>query len=483
MNRIILIGNGFDLAHNLKTSYKDFITDYWEGLIINLLLSDGRFSDDNIEIKISSFSLSSDIPNYTTIDYIIKNNPDIFNFNKLYKKFREKEYQTCNLYEINIGDNTNYYTTRFRIEEFIVKNSFLRELLDMVADKQWLDIETLYYRKLKAIVNNTTLSDDAIRIKAKKLNDDLAKIEKLLAEYLGRVTGTGTTTENSSIKNNVFSVFNFKVLSVSNQVQMIENLYQKLSELGLEEDIDEQTKEKKTAMAFRYTADALDKATSLYNTIKGMKSQGASMQNLINKCNNETHYIINQLMYPNEILILDFNYTATTSLYRDEFVEHYNPGRTGSRQPEIIHIHGQLNHPYNPIIFGYGDERGEDYQKLENLEENELLENIKSIKYLNTSNYDDLLSFIESDEYEVFVMGHSCGNSDRTLLSALFEHSNCLSIQPFYYEWIDSETKEQKDNYSDIVRNISRNFSDKTSMRSKVVNKEFCWQLTEPPIS
>ena len=28
MNRLILIGNGFDLAHNLKTSYCHFITDY-----------------------------------------------------------------------------------------------------------------------------------------------------------------------------------------------------------------------------------------------------------------------------------------------------------------------------------------------------------------------------------------------------------------------------------------------------------------------
>ena len=28
MNRIILIGNGFDLAHGLKTSYKDFIDDF-----------------------------------------------------------------------------------------------------------------------------------------------------------------------------------------------------------------------------------------------------------------------------------------------------------------------------------------------------------------------------------------------------------------------------------------------------------------------
>jgi hypothetical protein len=30
MNRIILIGNGFDLAHGLKTNYKDFIDWFWE---------------------------------------------------------------------------------------------------------------------------------------------------------------------------------------------------------------------------------------------------------------------------------------------------------------------------------------------------------------------------------------------------------------------------------------------------------------------
>ena len=28
MNRLIVIGNGFDLAHGMKTSYYDFITNY-----------------------------------------------------------------------------------------------------------------------------------------------------------------------------------------------------------------------------------------------------------------------------------------------------------------------------------------------------------------------------------------------------------------------------------------------------------------------
>ena len=36
MNRIILIGNGFDLAHGLPTSYGNFIDWYWEQWKIHL---------------------------------------------------------------------------------------------------------------------------------------------------------------------------------------------------------------------------------------------------------------------------------------------------------------------------------------------------------------------------------------------------------------------------------------------------------------
>ena len=36
MNRIVLIGNGFDLAHGLKTSYADFIYWYWKRRITGL---------------------------------------------------------------------------------------------------------------------------------------------------------------------------------------------------------------------------------------------------------------------------------------------------------------------------------------------------------------------------------------------------------------------------------------------------------------
>lgn len=130
---------------------------------------------------------------------------------------------------------------------------------------------------------------------------------------------------------------------------------------------------------------------------------------------------------PNEILFLNFNYTNTDSLYHK--IKYTNPNII----IKSIHIYGTLNSPANPIIFGFGDELDEEYKKIENLNNNEYLENIKSIKYLETDNYKRLLEIVNSDEYQIFIFGHSCGNSDRTLLNTLFEHENCVSIKPFYY--------------------------------------------------
>ena len=89
---------------------------------------------------------------------------------------------------------------------------------------------------------------------------------------------------------------------------------------------------------------------------------------------------------------------------------------------EVINIHGELNNENNPIIFGYGDELDDDYERIERLQNNDFLENIKSIRYHKTRNYRSLLEFVALGPYQVFVMGHSCGNSDRTLLNTLFEH-------------------------------------------------------------
>ena len=140
---------------------------------------------------------------------------------------------------------------------------------------------------------------------------------------------------------------------------------------------------------------------------------------------------------------------------------------------KVNHIHGVLS-DRDSVIFGYGDELDKDYQTLRDANENEYLRNIKSVKYLESDNYRKLLEFMSSAPYQIYIMGHSCGNSDRTLLNTLFEHENCVSIKPFYYAKYDGT-----DNYLDIIQNISRNFTDMKIMRDRVVNKKFCMPLPQ----
>ena len=116
----------------------------------------------------------------------------------------------------------------------------------------------------------------------------------------------------------------------------------------------------------------------------------------------------------------------------------------------------------------------EDYQGILEKNDNELLKNVKSVKYLETRNYHKMLDFLMAAPFQVLIMGHSCGNSDRTLLNTLFEHKNCISIKPYYHQKADGS-----DNYLDIIQNISRNFTDMKRMRDRVVNKTLCEPLPQ----
>lgn len=160
-------------------------------------------------------------------------------------------------------------------------------------------------------------------------------------------------------------------------------------------------------------------------------------------------------LFPERIMLLIFNYTKTADNY-------------GNDSTLYNHIHGELDHPEN-IIFGYGDELDKSYQHIVDKNDNELLRNIKSVKYLETRLYHDLLEFLISAPFQVFIMGHSCGNSDRTLLNTVFEHENCVSIKPFYHKREDGS-----DNYLELVQNISRNFTNMKLFRDRVVNKTQC---------
>ena len=159
----------------------------------------------------------------------------------------------------------------------------------------------------------------------------------------------------------------------------------------------------------------------------------------------------------NKTLIVNFNYTSTDKKYALKI-------KTGD---EIIRLHGELKNPDNPMIFGYGDELAKNYKEIEELDNNEYLEYVKSIKYSLTEHYNNLWDFINNGgAYHIYLFGLSCGNSDRTLLNELFEHKNCEKIKIFYWQKSD-----MSDNFLEIYKNISRIFTKKNNLRNIVATK------------
>ena len=153
---------------------------------------------------------------------------------------------------------------------------------------------------------------------------------------------------------------------------------------------------------------------------------------IINELSNTLAFFISIIFH-----LRNLSYTNTESLYVKD-----------KEGVDVVHIHGDLAHPEN-IIFGYGDELDDDYKDMQKTNNNEYLKNIKSIRYLESERYREVLKFIESSPYQIYVLGHSCGTSDRTLLNTLFEHRNCISIKPYFYQ------KDGNDNYLDIIENNS----------------------------
>jgi len=409
MNRIILIGNGFDLAHNIETSYTQFLNSYWSNTIENIFKSNGDLYFDNEQLRIDN------CPRGVGLD---------FDYHKLKK-------------------HVHQYTG-----SMIFKNTFLEHISEKQNLKTWVDIEEEYYKLLKDTIQEVQRGELSSLI---KLNENFKEIQLLLEEYLNDQVKKKKLDNNHRhcLGDRIYSLIEYDDLSEIGKTEYVKRKKGKyLSEISKNKTINSDDKDK---------LNRLDRNLGQINEKDFLR---------------EDRLIKHLDFSPENVLFLNFNYTSTCRLYSENFISHNLSEKfIGSK---VINIHGSINSEANPIIFGYGDELDDDYKIIEKINENKLLDNIKSIKYLETANYKSLLQFIESDIYQVFVMGHSCGTSDRTLLNSLFEHDNCQSIKFFYHKKENGD-----DNYSDVIRNISRNFNNKVVMRDKVVNKKYCKSLID----
>jgi len=382
MNRLFIIGNGFDLAHGLPTSYKHFIDDYIQNLLVKL--AEDKIFDDN----------------FISVDISRNNHPN-----------SKKDFDNIK----DLASLRKYHSDYFNYTSLAFKNKFFEILINRITTENWVDIESLYYSILKSVADGSYMKYN-YPYDVKQLNIEFEQVKVLLEIYLQeRVIERFKLdfTKDSSIGWKVFYEYLKPISIFSNEIKNISK------EFTVEEDVREINehfeKERKEELV-------------------------------------------------NNIYFLNFNYTPICNIYSELFSQDCRI------QSQMNYIHGELkNVTHNKINFGFGDEMDDDYKKIENLEGTDYLKNFKSFQYLQNSNYNDLLRFINSEKFQVVILGHSCGVSDRTLLNTIFEHTNCRSIKVFYHRKDDGS-----DNYTELIQNISRHFKDKKMMREKIVNKTLC---------
>jgi hypothetical protein len=153
MNRLVIIGNGFDLAHGLPTSYKDFIDDYWKNAIQELY-DNNKYSDSLFTSNISGL-----VNNYQA---------------------KENWKQNVNNLETLRGFFSNY--ERYCSLEFT--NNFFLNINNKINIEKWVDIENLYYYQLKIITKLSSLKLDDKKRQVKVLNAEFDEVKNLLEKYL-----------------------------------------------------------------------------------------------------------------------------------------------------------------------------------------------------------------------------------------------------------------------------------------------------------
>jgi hypothetical protein len=353
MNHVVLIGNGFDLAHGLKTSYMDFIVWYLKN--IAEAVENEQFYEDDIvtvlfnEARELNSGYHQPLPAPVFQKGQLSNNPK-----SIFESLKTKKYK-C---------------------EF--KSQFIRELFMSINNSNWVDIECQYFSWLKRLYSITQSTDrssrDNAKIRLNALNKSYAEIIKQLEKYLSTI-------------------------NVDTEVKLKNDIHRHFKKIKRE--------------------------SNLLNVKKTM--------------------------------IVNFNYTNTVNKYFDQ-----------NDNISIVPIHGSLNSDINSIIFGYGDEADKLYDDIERLNDNEYLRFMKSFGYSKTSNYQDVIKFLGNDGYEVHIMGHSCGLSDRLLLKRIFENKYCTKINIYYYE-----TGENESDYITKYMDISRHFSidKKEIMRERITTK------------
>ncbi|MDU1904834.1 MAG: AbiH family protein [Dysgonomonas sp.] len=149
---LVIVGNGFDLAHGMRTGYKDFIKH-----LVDCYCEKGHYSD--------LFNFDKEIKDY----------------NDLINKISIGKFEGL---LVNDYEYWNSYDPRFKaylteIDTLTFKNPLVSELLEDLSLQNWCDIEEKYFELLISTKINSPFSN-----RPEFLNKHFKQLKECLEEYL-----------------------------------------------------------------------------------------------------------------------------------------------------------------------------------------------------------------------------------------------------------------------------------------------------------
>lgn len=359
-NSIIVLGNGFDIAHNLPTKYSDFADNYLE-IIYNHLIIYNQISYKEDAMISSSFLK---FIKYFYIHGISDSS---------YSNYRGLEKLMLFIQNKDKKGTLNYLKENFSLISSIISNNFLAKLYNN-SYTNWFDIENAFF-------------------------EELVRIKEDIIKYLEGIRNQPNLRTSGALK----------------------------------EFIDAKKKE----------------ITKLNNELTEIKEALKEYLNSIDiKATRkiEQFFTNNFITSPRRLHFINFNYTNTIDFYLPVL-------KALGHDAHILNIHGSLN---ENIIFGYGNDHNDDYQIMKDLEIDEFLENFKTFEYLNNNRYS---KFFKEDifrlgTYNVYVIGHSLQQTDKTLLNGIFNSKNCMEVH--FLKRGDLDEKEAHKAYRKLLFALSR---------------------------
>ncbi|TJY36002.1 AbiH family protein [Pontimicrobium aquaticum] len=162
-NLILIIGNGFDLAHNYKTSYNDFANH-----IIDKKLS-AEIMEFGSSVKESKFIFKSFL-NEINRNHLFNENGNFIQRLTAHKILKTPE---------KLPDTLNLFSSQLKQ---ILNNRFLGKLFGNQFEN-WFDIENAYFFELISIFKTTNSKAQKTK-EIVELNNNLIEIKETLFEYL-----------------------------------------------------------------------------------------------------------------------------------------------------------------------------------------------------------------------------------------------------------------------------------------------------------